>query len=700
MRKMFSLVLFLTASVPSSWADDLAITTTSALYNGAVGVPYLFLQFQATGGTAGPSYSWDTADALPDGLTLDRSGILSGTPTTTGAYAFSVRATDSDGNQATGTFTLNVYQSDNAYCNPGNALIAPNGAMDGPALLPQSCFFTDSSATPSPGNIVFLTEGQSLQSALNAAACGDVIELQAGASFIGDNVTFPAKNCDDGNWITVRTSTPDSLLPAEGTRMTPCWAGVDSLPGRPPYSCPPGGVPPTSLLPQILLTTNARLSIPGDHYRLIGLEITRTEGGGPVTLYVSTAGGSQVILDRLWVHGTATDESNHGINVNNAHHVALVDSYLDDFHCTAGTGTCTDAQTFSGANDSVDGVAGTFKIVGNFQEASGENILFGGGASVDVPGDIEVRRNYMFKPMIWNPSDPTFFGTAFIVKNHYEMKNGVRALVEGNVMENVWGGFTQVGAHVLLTPKNQAAGTQSVCPICAITDVTLRYNHLISGGQAFQIADGANDRGDFAYAGNSHSVHDNLVENLQYATCHACGNYYNQISTGANAPPTDILHDLTINHITMVVAASSEGSSSLNSGFLTVGGPIGPVMSNIVFENSVFAAGYYGPWSTGGTTNCAFGQNSPLAKFNACWSSYVFSGNVISGGAAIHQQIVWPDGNLFPSNQSAIGYVSFNDGFGGDYRLDPSSPYKGTANDGTDPGANIDLVNQYTSNVR
>ena len=683
-----------------SQADDLGITTSASLYNGSVGIPYSVLQFSATGGSGGAPYVWDTADLLPDGLSLAPSGTLSGIPAIAGAFAFSVRVTDSGGNQLTGMFAMNVYQSDNAYCNPGNVVIAPNGSMDGPAQLPQSCFFTDSSATPSPGNVTLLTDGQSLQAALDAAACGDVIQLQAGASFNGNNVTFPPKNCDDANWITVRTSTPDSLLPPEGSRITPCWAGVASLPGRPPYNCPPGGVPPTSLLAQILLTSNARLNIPGDHYRLMGLEITRTEGGGPVTLYVSTANGSQVILDRLWVHGTAIDESTHGITVNNAHHIALVDSYINDFHCTAGTGTCTDAQTFSGANDSVDGVAGIFKVVGNFQEASGENILFGGGASVDVPGDIEVRRNYMFKPTIWNPSDPSYFGIAFIVKNHYEMKNGVRALVEGNVMENVWGGFTQVGAHVLLTPKNQSAGTQSVCPICTITDVTLRYNHLISGGQAFQIADGANDHGDFAYAGNSYSVHDNLVENLQYETCHACGNYYNQIATGVNAPPTDILHDVTINHITMVVAGSTEGVPSRNSGFLTLGGPVGPVMSNIVFENSVFAGGYYGPWSTGGTTNCATGPNSPLAKFNACWSSYVFNSNVISGGAAIHQQVVWPDGNLFPVNQSSIGYVNFNDGFGGDYRLDPSSPYKGTANDGSDPGANIDLVNQYTSTVR
>jgi hypothetical protein len=135
-------------------------------------------------------------------------------------------------------------------------------------------------------------------------------------------------------------------------------------------------------------------------YRLMGLEITRAAGGGPVSVYVSASGGAQLIFDRVWIHGTAIDESTHGIAVSDAHHVALVDSYMDDFHCTAVTGTCTDAQTFSGANDSMDGAAGTFKVVDNFEEASGENILFGGGRSVDVPGDIEVRRNYLLATTI------------------------------------------------------------------------------------------------------------------------------------------------------------------------------------------------------------------------------------------------------------------------------------------------------------
>ncbi|PYX23748.1 MAG: hypothetical protein DMG87_04895, partial [Acidobacteria bacterium] len=85
------------------------------------------------------------------------------------------------------------------------------------------------------GQIHQVLAGQSLQTALNNAQCGDTIALQAGATFSG-SFTLPAKACDDQHWITIRTSALASL-PAEGTRITPCYAGVSSLPGRPSFHC-------------------------------------------------------------------------------------------------------------------------------------------------------------------------------------------------------------------------------------------------------------------------------------------------------------------------------------------------------------------------------------------------------------------------------------------------------------------------------
>lgn len=61
----------------------------------------------ATGGA--PPYSWTLAGgALPDGMSLQTSGTLSGAPTRIGAFAFAAQATDTSGGSATGTFTITV----------------------------------------------------------------------------------------------------------------------------------------------------------------------------------------------------------------------------------------------------------------------------------------------------------------------------------------------------------------------------------------------------------------------------------------------------------------------------------------------------------------------------------------------------------------------------------------------------------------
>jgi hypothetical protein len=116
--------------------------------------------------------------------------------------------------------------------------------------------------------------GGDLQDALDNASCGDIIELEAGATFIGGHFTLPAKACDDQHWIIVRTSTP------EGTRMTPCYVGVASLPSRPAFAS-------TSTQKALATIVYSRagdgpliFANGANHYRLLGLEITRTANDG------------------------------------------------------------------------------------------------------------------------------------------------------------------------------------------------------------------------------------------------------------------------------------------------------------------------------------------------------------------------------------------------------------------------------------
>ncbi len=588
--------------------------------------------------------------------------------------------------------------ADNLYCDPGD--VPHFGIHDGPAALPQSCFYTALAATPPPGKIITVPSGANVDQALEKAQCGDIVELQAGGIFAP--FVLPAKSCNASQWITIRTSAVNAL-PSEGTRISPCYAGVASLPGRPAYGCPVRG--PAKLLATVIMTSRSPKGVieakeGANYYRLIGLEVTRGEGFGIASHLIEVGGSDHMILDRLWVHGNSTEETNNGTALRDAHHIAVIDSYFNDFHCTAKTGTCTDAKAIGGGIDHTAGISGTFKIVNNFLEASGENILFGGGPSVDVPADFEIRRNCLFKPMIWNPDDPSFFGTTFIVKNNFEMKNGQRALIEGNVFVNSWGGFSQVGAHILITPKNQAnkrKGT-SLCPACQVKDITLRYNYASHGSMGLLIADGANGLGDFAVAGYNYSVHDMIFDALHYPTCYKCGKYTNQLSSAVQGipPATFLLHDVSLTHITQATVDTPAGC-------FTLGGQdasSGLQQYNIQVTNSIFNCGAFGIWSIGGgPANCAYGQDSPLARFDACWKNYTFAGNVLVNGTHARAKPDWPSGNFLPEDYRSVQMVNFNGGSAGNYHLLASSPYHGKGTDGKDPGADIDLVNCYTQGV-
>jgi hypothetical protein len=588
-----------------------------------------------------------------------------------------------------------VPTGENVYCAKGN--VAQFGDNDGPAELPKTCFYTALDATPSPGNKIKVTADSDLADALDKAKCGDTLLLATGASF--PLREFPRKNCDDQHYITVRTDAADSELPPEGTRISPAWAGVASLPGRPAYAQPAGGPAKRMAAIETLKPTGLEF---GDHYRFIGIEWKPAPNRGILRL-LFTKGGDHLIFDRNWMHSEDGQEMVAGLGIaQGGTYIAVIHSYMNDFICIARTGRCTDAKAIGGGGG--DFPVHTIKVVDNFLEASGENILFGGSEAASNPEDFEIRRNYFFKPTFWNPNSPDHREPTPIVKNIFELKSANRLLFEANYLENSWGGFSQVGSAIVLTPRNGGSRNNPVatCPRCAVTNITIRYVWVRKMNQLLLIA---NPQDSVEPApGNRYSIHDVVAEGLRYPECgKACGGAQNQVSGGgAGMPSESVLHDVSVSHITFISMSTPHSLFILNGP--PAGAPPGTQMSNISWTDTLADAGVFGAAPTGGgNTNCASlgSYASPADRLKACWRPGVFKGNVLAvGGEARQGAGDWPEGNHIVGDQKSIGYVNLNHGLDGDYHLAASSKFKGKATDGKDPGADIDAVLQAISGIR
>lgn len=658
---------------------SLAITTNN-LPEGHQGFSYSEV-FAATGGTT--PYSWRiSAGAPPAGIAMNGSGDLAGMPTAAGTSNFTVTVTDATSKTATGNFTM---------------LVIAGGNFDGPAELPRATVPSAMSDTPAPGSVITVNAGGDLKAALNSAHCGDVIELQAGATFPGQFIV-PAKNCDNSHWVIIRTSALDSALPAEGQRATPCYAGVASLPGRPQYSC----ANPKNVMAKIQMQTGGDgpflIATGANYYRFIGLEVTRPAGvPGSAKLITSLNKGTadHLVFDRMWLHGALQDETYLGVGLSGMTNVAIVDSYFSDFHCIAGTGTCTDSHALGGGNSTTQD--GPYKIQNNFLEASGEAILFGGGAATTNPADITITNNHFWKPWQWMQGNPKFIGGPdghpFIVKNHFELKNAVRVLFEANLLENSWGGFSQTGFGILLTPRNQP--TQGglgkyVCPLCQVTDVTIRYVRVSHAGGGIQMATEQgtpNGPGEPALAGTRWSIHDVVLDDLSRAYVGGGGGF--EIMNGWLINP---LNTVTINHVT---AFPDPNSHIITTGNLITNAP----MYGLVFTNNLVLIPRFPVWNTSSSASSCAASNIPVISITNCFTTFAFSNNALVATPTAFPPSKWPANNLFPLTLDDVKLVNFNNGNGGNYELQSNSPYKNKGTDGKDLGADIVGLNAALANV-
>jgi hypothetical protein len=502
------------------------------------------------------------------------------------------------------------------------------------ATLPTPPQTFDTTYTPPSGSIINVAAGGDLQTALNNAQLGDTIVLAAGASFTGP-FKLPNKTTGSG-WIYITTSGYASL-PAPGKRVSPSNAAAMAKIISPAYN-------------------NAVVTVANSHhYRFVGIEFTPAPNS--FTYNIITIGNqdktpatlpNHIVFDRCYVHGNPAAGNRRGIELDGAY-AAVIDSYIDDI---AELGA--DNQAIALWNTS-----GPIKIVDNYLEAAGENILFGGADSAApslVPSDIEIRNNYMFKPL-------SLIGTKYTVKNILEFKSAQRVIASGNILQNN-PAAAQNGFALLVTPRNQG-GT---APWSTATDIAITGNVFINVNSGVNILGTDNNK-------PSQKVARVAIENnvLGITGLVNSGARAFMISNGGS--------DITIDHNTILNSAPTGIASDVmmsdpqeSTGLIKV--------TNFVFTNNLATATVYGFYGSG----AGYGT----AALNSGFNNWTFEKNALVG----QKEANYPAGNFFPASTAAVGFASYAGGAyaGGAYTLGGSSPYKNAGTDGLDLGANLDAT--------
>jgi hypothetical protein len=498
-----------------------------------------------------------------------------------------------------------------------------------------------------PRAAIAVSSGQELQAALDRATGGDTIVLSLGTTFrpTAPEGSFVLRNrpVGAGQWITIRSASaafdPGGALRA-GLRVSASDAAQ---------------------MPAIRAIKTAKAAIrteAGAHgYRLIGLDVgpdtslrsavTLLEFGTATETTVDSE-PADIIVDRSYVHGADGSTTRRGVALN-GRRMAVIDSYLENFRDPD-----TDTQAVAGWNG-----PGPFRIINNFLEATGENVMFGGGDPTVadlVPSDIEIRRNLMTKRLDWRAS-------RVAVKNAIELKNARRVLIEGNTFENVWASG-QDGTAIVFKSANQAGG----CAWCVTEYVTFRSNVVRNASNGFVI--NAADRPDkskpLPVAANNIRIQNVLLTDIGGQEWGGGGKLLRIFGGVAN---------VEVSHMT---------SLGNPNGILDPRDPA-DVNPNLIFKDNIVERKVYG---------IGAGGDEGMTTISRNFTPFVYNQNVLVNTSGSTRQAIsdsalksrYPAATLVASGWSAVRYEE------GSYKLSSASPYFRAGDDGKDLGVDGDAL--------
>jgi hypothetical protein len=324
---------------------------------------------------------------------------------------------------------------------------------------------------------------------------------------------------------------------------------------------------------------------------------------------------------------------------------------------------------------------GPLKIVNNYLEASAITVLFG-GANPSINGfvveDVEFRRNHLTLRDSWNPFNGSWDSIARPIKNRLEFKMGVRALVEGNVIEKSPVGG-QNGEWAVI--KSMAGESGLNASWYKTENICLRYNKCRNLWNTIYITGVQMPHLETLGGTNRIAFHDNLV--------------YDYADTGYGS--TDNAHcifpgdatNVQFDHNTIIPKTASITLYNPRS-FMWCPDLSADDMGVFLFTNNIVHSGNFDgtPWMF---TNVSTDGETELARVT---TSYTLANNFVIDGPLTGG--MWPSGEVTDvASIAAMNFTSDDPSLG----LDGDSPAKNAATDGTDAGCNYTKVNLATSGV-
>jgi uncharacterized SAM-binding protein YcdF (DUF218 family)/PKD repeat protein len=574
-----------------------------------------------------------------------------------------------------------------------------------------------------------------LQAAIKRAAANNrtaeqEIVLPAGAVFAGP-ITLPTSV---GNkYITIRSGSLSSL-PA-GNRVGPGQGGLMPVITAPSSTTPvlaalettkPAPVNP----PHHYRIQGIHLKKDDETKRSATLMNIGTDGVVGISRLPH-----HFIVDRCWFDGGASDTSEvtNGLRIY-ANSVSVVDSYAGDFRLVGG-GVDTAAITpvtgqgpLAFVNNTMIATSENFNIAGGAAEIgratisngtttsctlsnvtnleidqnialpvggsysaphstiirsiSGNSVTFdaiasapdnGGTAEwIAQPSFIEFRRNYLYKPLRWWPSHPTWNGITYQIKNLWETKFSRYVVVDGNVMENSW--IAAQAYAIALTVRNQNGGES---PAAAVRELQFSNNIIRNAGAGVNLL--SDDYFGPTQRAQDITFRNNLFQNV--------GSNFD--ATGAGHMLINMQNGSTrLRRIFLIHNTHDNGTPDNSNGMITDFGDNGGADESM-WMNNVHQHGGYGFRSNFSVVDSV----ANISRFLPPGNTTVWNRNVVvnKGDAK------YPASGIYLSGSWPKLFVDYANG---NFALAPGMRGKGGATDGTDIGVDMAALIEATAGTK